>query len=129
MSHQLVSTDTPGERPAAFSRAVRMGNMVFVSGTTAQNQTGGAQHPGDAAGQATYVLQRIATALEQAGASLDDVVRTRIIVRDLSDADAVARAHARVFAQVRPANTTLHGEPLDPAMLVEIEADSVIAQI
>jgi enamine deaminase RidA (YjgF/YER057c/UK114 family) len=69
-------------------------------------------------------LRKIEAALGEAGASLADVVRTRIFVRDIEDSDAVARVHARFFAEIRPANT-LHGEPIDPEMLVEIEADAV----
>jgi enamine deaminase RidA (YjgF/YER057c/UK114 family) len=128
MSRQLVSSDTPGERLAAFSRAVRIGNLVFVSGTTAIDSEGGIQHPGDAAAQTAYVLRKIERALGEAGASLADVVRTRIFVRDTADSDAVARIHAKAFAEIRPANTRLRGEPLEPDALVEIEADAVTGQ-
>jgi enamine deaminase RidA (YjgF/YER057c/UK114 family) len=126
MPRQLVSTDTPGERLAGFSRAVRVGSMVLVSGTTATDATGAPQHPGDAAAQSSYVLGKIQAALGEAGGSLADVVRTRVFLRDLKDAEAVARVHASFFAEIRPANTLLHGEPIDPQMLVEIEADAVI---
>ena len=125
MPRQLISSNTPGERLAAFSRAVRVGDMVFVSGTTASDAAGITQHPGDAAAQADYILRKIEAALGQAGASLADVVRTRIFVRDIKDSDAVARVHARFFAEIRPANTLLRGEPIEPEMLVEIEADAV----
>ncbi len=126
MIRQLVSSNTPGERLANFSRAVRVGNLVFVSGTTATDEGGAAQHPGDAARQTDYVLHKIESALVEAGATLADVVRTRIIVRRLEDADAVGRRHGEVFAQVLPANTMLRGEPLDPQMPVEIEVDAVM---
>jgi enamine deaminase RidA (YjgF/YER057c/UK114 family) len=99
--------------------------MVFVSGTTTSDAAGTTQHPGDAAAQADYILRKIEAALGQAGASLADVVRTRISVRDIKDSDAVARVHARFFAEIRPANTLLRGEPIEPEMLVEIEADAV----
>jgi enamine deaminase RidA (YjgF/YER057c/UK114 family) len=125
MPRQLISSNTPGERLAAFSRAIRAGDMVFVSGTTASDAAGITQYPGDAAAQADYILRKIEAALGQAGASLADVVRTRIFVRDIKDSDAVARVHARFFAEIRPANTLLRGEPIEPEMLVEIEADAV----
>jgi enamine deaminase RidA (YjgF/YER057c/UK114 family) len=125
MPRQLISSNTPGERLAAFSRAVRVGDMVFVSGTTASDAAGTTQHRGDAAAQADYILRKIEAALGEAGASLADVVRTRIFVRDIKDSDAVARVHARFFAEIRPANTLLRGEPIEPEMLVEIEADAV----
>ena len=100
--------------------------MVYVSDTTASDAAGTTQHQGDAAAQADYILRKIKAALGEAGASLADVVRTRIFVRDIEDSDAVARAHARFFAEIRPANTLLHGEPINPEMLVEIEVDAVI---
>src|ERR1700743_2479195 len=103
MSRQLVSSNTPGERLANFSRAVRDGDMVLVSGTTATDESGTTQHPGDAAAQATYVLRKIESALTEAGAMLTDVVRTRVFVRNINDSDAVARAHGAIFADIRPA--------------------------
>ena len=127
MSRQLVSSNTPGERLANFSRAVRDGDMVFVSGTTATDEAGTTQHPGDAAAQTIYVLRKIESALTEAGATLTDVVRPRVFVRNINDSDAVARAHGAIFADIRPANTLLRGEPIDSAMLVEIEVDAVIS--
>ena len=85
MPRQLISSNTPGERLASFSRAVRVGGMVFVSGTTASDQSGITQHPGDAAAQTSYVLRKIEAALAEAGASIADVVRTRIFVRHIED--------------------------------------------
>jgi enamine deaminase RidA (YjgF/YER057c/UK114 family) len=99
-----------------------------VSGTTASDEAGVTQHPGDAAAQAAYILRKIEAALAQAGASLADVVRTRVFVRNIQDSEAVAGVHGGIFAQVRPANTLLRGEPIDSEMLVEIEADAVISQ-
>ena len=100
--------------------------MVFVSGTSASDAVRTTQHRGDAAAQTSYVLRKIEVALQEAGASLSDVVRTRVFVRDIRDSDAAARVHASVFAEIRPANTMLHGEPLDPEMPVEIEVDAVM---
>jgi enamine deaminase RidA (YjgF/YER057c/UK114 family) len=103
-----------------------VGDLVFVSGTTATDEHGACQHPGDAGAQAIYVLRKIEAALGEAGASLADVTRTRIFIRHVEDSDAVARAHASVFGDVRPANSLLRGEPIDPGMLVEIEVDALI---
>jgi enamine deaminase RidA (YjgF/YER057c/UK114 family) len=126
MSRQLISSNTPWERMAGYSRAVRVGNLVYVAGTTASDASGAIQHPGDAAGQTLYILRKIEAALAEAGAALSDVVRTRIFVRDLDDWEAVARAHGSIFAEIRPANALLRAEPIDPRMLVEIEVDAVI---
>jgi len=126
MVRQNISTGTPWEEMAGYSRAVRVGNQVYVSGTTASDANGVVQHPGDPAGQTRYILSKIAAALEQAGASLGDVVRTRIFVRNIADWPAVARAHGEVFGAIRPANTLVRAEPIEPEMLVEIEADAII---
>ncbi len=127
MPRQLISSNTPFERIAGYSRAVRVGNLVFVAGTTASDATGQVQHPGDAAAQTAYILRKIEAALMEAGASLSDVVRTRIFVRNIDDWEAVARAHGSVFGDIRPANSLVRAEPIKPEMLVEIEADAVIS--
>ena len=126
MQRQLISSNTPWEGLAGYSRAVRVGNLVYVAGTTASDAEGNIQHPGDAVGQTLYILRKIEAALEQAGASLADVVRTRIFVRNIEDWEAVARAHGSVFGTIRPANALLRAEPINPQMLVEIEVDAVI---
>lgn len=126
MTRQNISSGTPWEALAGYSRAVRVGNQVYVSGTTASDTSGAVQHPGDAAGQARYVLNKIAAALAEAGATLEDVVRTRVFVRDLADWEAVARAHGEVFGAIRPANTLVRAEMIQPEMLVEIEAVAII---
>lgn len=127
MERQLISSGTPWERMAGYSRAVRVGGVVYVSGTTASDASGAVQHLGDAAGQARYIIRKIEAALIEAGASLADVVRTRVYVRDLADWPAVAGAHGELFAAIRPANTLVRAELIDPQMLVEIEAEAVVA--
>lgn len=126
VERQLVSTGTPWERLAGFSRAVRMGNQVWVSGTTASDEHGTLQGGEDAYAQARYILDKVARALGQAGASLQDVVRTRIYVSRLEDWQEVARAHGEVFGSIRPANTLIQVAGLVEGRLVEIEADAVI---
>ncbi len=126
MPRQNISSGTPWEALAGYSRAVRVGQQVYVSGTTASDASGAVQHPGDAAGQARYVLNKIAAALAEAGATLEDVVRTRIFVRNLADWEAVARVHGEVFGAIRPANTLVRAEMIEPEMLVEIEAVAIV---
>ncbi|MFN5059297.1 MAG: RidA family protein [Chloroflexota bacterium] len=125
---QNINTNTPWEAIAGYSRAVRIGNIVAVSGTTASNEQGEVQHPGDAGAQATYILRKIEKALNQAGAQLTDVIRTRIFVANINDWEAVARAHGAIFGDIRPANTLVRAEMVDPRMLVEIEADALIQE-
>jgi enamine deaminase RidA (YjgF/YER057c/UK114 family) len=126
MTRQIISSNTPWEALAGYSRAIRIGTHVYVSGTTASDASGAVQHPGDAAAQARYILNKIAAALAEAGASLGDVVRTRIFVRDLADWEAIARVHGEFFGAIRPANTLVRAEPIEEAMLVEIEAEAII---
>jgi enamine deaminase RidA (YjgF/YER057c/UK114 family) len=127
MQRQLISSNTPWEAIAGYSRAVRVGNLVFVAGTTAADPSGTVQHLGDAAGQTLYILRKIEAALAEAGATLADVVRTRMFVRDLADWEAVGRAHGSVFGVTRPASTLVRAELIRPEMLVEIEVDAVIS--
>lgn len=125
MERQRISSGTPWESIAGYSRAVRVGNLICVAGTTASDRQGAVQHSGDAAGQTLYVLRKIEAALAEAGATLADVVRTRIFVSRIEDWEAVARAHGSVFGDIRPANTLVRAEMINPEMLVEIEADAV----
>jgi enamine deaminase RidA (YjgF/YER057c/UK114 family) len=128
MERRLVSSGSPYEPIVGYSRAVCAGNQVFVSGS-APIMPDGAEPPPDAYGQAKRCLEIIAGALEQAGARLDDVVRTRVYLVRTEDFEQVGRAHGEVFSAIRPANTTVVVEALvDPRWLVEIEADALVSE-
>ena len=124
---QLVSSGAIWESVVGYSRAVRVGSWVSVAGTTAAAEGGGAIGGADVGAQAREALRRIAAALEQAGAGLHDVVRTRIFVTDISSWQEVGRAHGEFFGSIRPATSMVEVSRLiDPALLVEIEADAVV---
>ena len=126
MQRYRISGHSPYEPEFGFSRAMVAGDRVLVSGT-APVPAGGAAPPGDAYGQARLCLDLIAEALDKAGSSLDHVVRTRIYLTDAGNWREVARAHGEVFAAVRPATTAVIVTGLlDPAWLVEIEAEAVL---
>jgi enamine deaminase RidA (YjgF/YER057c/UK114 family) len=125
-ARQNISSGTPWETLAGYSRAVRMGELVFVSGTTASDERGELQGGADAYAQTIYILRKIEAALQQAGARLEDVVRTRIYVARLGDWREAARAHGEVFGAIRPANTLVQVAGLIEGRLVEIEADAVL---
>jgi enamine deaminase RidA (YjgF/YER057c/UK114 family) len=124
---RLVPAGTVWDAVVGYSRAVRIGQWVSVSGTTAAAEGGGAVGGDDVAAQTREALRRIAVALDQVGARLDDVVRTRMIVTDIARWDEAGRAHGEVFGSIRPATSMVEVSRLiDPALLVEIEADAVV---
>ncbi|HEY5087021.1 MAG TPA: RidA family protein [Gemmatimonadaceae bacterium] len=126
-SRQNISSGGPWEDVIGYSRATRVGDQVFVAGTTAARADGVIVGGGDPYAQTMHALQAIKIALERAGATLSDVVRTRMFVTDMSNWEAIGRAHGEFFRDVRPAATIVEVSRLiDPAMLVEIEADAVI---
>jgi enamine deaminase RidA (YjgF/YER057c/UK114 family) len=124
----LVPADRPWAKVVGYSRAVRVGNVVEVSGTAAAGPDGSILHPGDVEAQAREALRIIGQALEEAGASFADVVRTRIYLADASTWEAAGRAHGEVFADIRPATTAIAVNGfVDPEILVEIEAVAIVA--
>ena len=123
---QLISSGAPSEPIVGYSRAVRVGNVVEVAGTTAQD--GELVSGSDPYTQTRRILEKIGQALAQAGASFADVVRTRIYVTDISTWEEVGRAHGEVFAEIRPAASMVEVKALiDPRLLVEIEATAIIS--
>ena len=129
MQRQLISSGSPFEKPIGFSRAVRVGNVIAVSGTAPIAPGGGTAYPEDLYRQTRTCLEIIKNAVEKAGGHLDDVIRTRIMLVDISRWQEAARAHGEFFGEIRPASTFVQvSRFIDADWLVEIEADCVVVQ-
>ena len=128
MTRKNISSGTVYEAIAGYSRAVRLGNVVHVSGTTATRGADEIVGSGDSAAQTDFIIRKIEAALNEAGAELSDVVRTRVYLAPGADWEAVSRVHGRYFGEIRPANTLLYVQALvGEEYLVEMEAEAIVA--
>jgi enamine deaminase RidA (YjgF/YER057c/UK114 family) len=127
MTRQNISSGSPFEKPIGFSRAVRIGNMICVSGTAPVAEDGSTAFPGDMYSQAKHCIRIIEKAILQAGGKLDDVIRTRVFLTDITRWEEAARAHGEFFSGIRPASTFVEVRGLiNKEWLVEMEADCVV---
>jgi enamine deaminase RidA (YjgF/YER057c/UK114 family) len=129
MQRQLINSGSPFEKPIGFSRAVRVGDTIVVSGTAPIAPGGGTAYPGDLYRQTRSCIEIIEDAIEKAGGRLEDVVRTRIMLTDISHWQEAARAHGECFGEIRPASTFVEvSRFIDAEWLVEMEADCLVMQ-
>ena len=124
---QNISSGSSWESIVGYSRAVRIGNHIWVAGTTASDENGNVVGVGDVAAQTSYVLQKIGRALNDTGATFADVVRTRMFVTDISQWEIIGRIHGEIFGLIRPAATMVEvAKLIDPQHLIEIEVDAFL---